>query len=45
MRTIRRAFVGALIVIAIPMVHAQTAEDQLAQVVTALMQPAGSEGS
>ncbi len=45
MRTIRSACLGAILAIACPVVHAQTAEDQLTQVVTALMQPAGSEGS
>jgi hypothetical protein len=45
MRKIRSACLGALIAIASPVVHAQSAEDQLAQVVRQLMQPTGSEGS
>lgn len=45
MRTIRNACLGALMAIVCPVTYAQTAEDQLAQVVVALMQPAGSEGS
>jgi hypothetical protein len=45
MRAVCNASLGAIIAIGCAVAHAQTAENQFAQVVTALMQPAGSEGS
>jgi hypothetical protein len=45
MRTLRKACFAILIALGYAAAHAQSAEDQLAQVVAALMQPAGSEGS
>lgn len=45
MRTIRNACFGIVMGLGCSVANAQSAEDQLAQVVTALMLPAGSEGS
>jgi len=45
MHTLRKACFAIVMAVACAAAHAQSAEDQLAQVVVALMQPAGSEGS
>jgi hypothetical protein len=45
MRTLRNACFGIVMAVGCASASAQTAEDQLAQVVAALMLPAGSEGS
>ena len=45
MRTLREACIAVIMYAACATAHAQSAEDQLALVVAALMQPAGSEGS
>jgi hypothetical protein len=45
MRTLRNASFAIVMAVGCATASAQTAEDQLAQVVAALMQPAGSEGS
>lgn len=45
MRTFRKTFFAIVMAVGCAAAHAQSSEDQLAQVVAALMQPAGSEGS
>ncbi len=45
MRTLRMACFAIVIAFGCVAAHAQSAEDQLAQVIAALMQPAGTEGS
>ena len=45
MRTFRNACFGIAMAVGCAAAHAQSPEDQLAQVVAALMMPAGSEGS
>jgi hypothetical protein len=45
MRTLRKACFAIVMALGCAAAHAQSAEDQLAQVVAALMQPAGTEGS
>ena len=45
MRTLRKACFAVVTAVGCAAAHAQSAEDQLAQVVAALLQPAGSEGS
>ena len=45
MRTLRNACFGIVMALGCASASAQSAEDQLAQVVAALMMPAGSEGS
>ena len=45
MRTLRKACVAVIMALGCAAAHAQSAEDQLAQVIAALMQPAGTEGS
>ena len=45
MRTLRKACFAIIMALGCAVAHAQSAEDQLAQVIAALMQPAGTEGS